>query len=64
MRPLVKILGETDPWGKVYRTCPHCEVSKPLDDFGLRTFKNAGPGGEDVVTNQSWCRPCRSPRRR
>lgn len=62
MKPFVKIVGETGSNGEVYRTCPKCGTSKPLNDFGLRTLKKAGPGGEDVITNQSWCRPCRSPR--
>ena len=43
-----------------HRTCPHCSKVKPLDDFGLRRFKGSGSGGGDLVTNQSWCRDCRT----
>jgi hypothetical protein len=63
MRPFVKINGKADEGGKIYRTCPKCERTKELDEFGLRTLKGAGSGGEDVITNQSWCRTCRAPRR-
>lgn len=59
MRPFVKINGKADADGKVYRTCPKCNLSKEMDDFGLRRAKKAGPAGEDVITNQSWCRSCR-----
>jgi hypothetical protein len=55
--------GFTDEKGIVYRKCPKCAATKPLDEFGLRTMKRAGPDGEDVVRNQSWCRACRFPRK-
>jgi hypothetical protein len=59
----VRILGSAiDDSGVVYRTCPHCGETKPLNDFGLRRMKNAGPNGEDVIRNQSWCRSCRFPK--
>jgi hypothetical protein len=64
MRPIVKILGVANRDGVAYRTCPRCETQKSMDDFGLRRFKAAGPSGEDVITNQSWCRSCRSYRSR
>lgn len=57
-RQIVKISGES-VGGKIVRTCPNCKIQKDLNDFGLRTMKGAGPMGEDIVTNQSWCRPCR-----
>jgi hypothetical protein len=59
MRQIVKLNGES-VGGKVVRTCPHCATQKDINEFGLRTFKGAGDRGEDVVTNQSWCRQCRS----
>ncbi len=58
MRPEVRINAES-VGGKVVRTCPHCKSQKAIDEFGLRTLKRAGESGEDVVTNQSWCRSCR-----
>lgn len=62
-RDIVLVQGERDrKTGAVSRKCPSCEVVKPLNDFGLRRMKNAGPNGEDVVRNQSWCRDCRSGR--
>jgi len=59
MRQIVKIKGESVD-GRVVRTCPKCETQKDINEFGLRTLRGAGGRGEDVVTNQSWCRPCRS----
>ena len=56
--------GFTDEKGVVHRTCPKCKQTKPLDEFGLRTMKGAGPDGEDVIRNQSWCRVCRFPRKK
>lgn len=61
MRPTVKINAESIG-GKVVRTCPKCKIQKDIDEFGLRTMKHAGDNGEDLVTNQSWCRPCRTGR--
>ena len=58
MRPTVKINSQSVD-GKAVRTCPKCGVQKEIDAFGLRTFRHAGRGGEDIVTNQSWCRHCR-----
>jgi hypothetical protein len=61
----VVVQGEQDAkTGTVNRKCPCCEVVKPLNDFGLRRMKHAGPNGEDVIRNQSWCRECRSSGRR
>lgn len=60
----VVVQGEQDKTGAVHRKCPCCGVVKPLNDFGLRRMKNAGPNGEDVIRNQSWCRECRSSGRR
>lgn len=63
-RDIVVVQGEPDSeTGAVNRKCPSCGVTKPLNDFGLRRMKHAGPNGEDVVRNQSWCRYCRSGRR-
>ena len=45
--------------GIAYKRCPECGELKPLDDFGVRRKKNAGAGGQDVITDQSWCRSCR-----
>lgn len=62
-RDIVVVQGERDrKTGVVTRKCPSCDTTKPLDDFGLRRMKHAGPNGEDVVRNQSWCRDCRSGR--
>ena len=36
------------------RICPHCNIEKPLSDFGYRNMEN----GE--IRNQSWCKECRS----
>ncbi len=63
-RDIVVVQGEKDKTGTVHRKCPSCGVVKPLNDFGLRRMKHAGPNGEDVVRNQSWCRDCRSGRRK
>jgi hypothetical protein len=45
--------------GRVHRTCPNCQELKELDEFGLRQILGSGTDGSDLVTNQSWCRPCR-----
>ena len=45
--------------GVVHRECPHCNKLKPLDDFGLRRMAKRGSAGQDLITNQSWCRECR-----
>ena len=58
-KDIVVVQGERGNTGVVHRKCPRCEVVKPLNDFGLRRMKQAGPNGEDVVRNQSWCRECR-----
>ena len=58
--PEVKIQADAIVDGVVYRTCPKCAQSKPLDAFGLRNCKNAGTDGQLLVRNQSWCRVCRS----
>lgn len=63
-RDIVVVQGERDKTGAVHRKCPSCGATKPLNDFGLRRMKGAGPNGEDVVRNQSWCRDCRSGRRK
>lgn len=63
-RDIVVVQGEQDKTGAVHRKCPCCEVVKPLNDYGLRRMKHAGPNGEDVIRNQSWCRECRSSGRR
>jgi len=62
-RDIVIVQGEQNAdTGMVERKCPKCGVTKPVNDFGLRRMKHAGPNGEDVIRNQSWCRPCRSTR--
>ena len=58
-KDIVVVQGEQDKAGVVHRKCPRCEVVKPLNDYGLRRMKQAGPNGEDVIRNQSWCRECR-----
>jgi hypothetical protein len=61
VRDVVVVQGEPGVEGRVVeRRCPNCNVVKPLDDFGMRRLKHAGPNGEDVLRNQSWCRPCRA----
>jgi len=47
--------------GLLYRRCPECGELKEINEFGLRRFKEAGPEGQDVIRNQSWCRDCRRP---
>lgn len=56
-RPEVKIQADAVIGGVVYRTCPKCGESKPLDAFGLR--KMADAEGQEQIRNQSWCRDCR-----
>lgn len=47
--------------GIAHRKCPGpCKTLKPLDEFGLRKMAGAGKDGTDLVTNQSWCRECRT----
>ena len=58
-RDEVRILADEVKDGKALRTCPNCGKTKPLDEFGLRRIKNGGQDGQDLVTNQSWCRECR-----
>jgi len=60
-KPRIKILADHIVDGVVWRTCPHCGEMKPLDDFGLRRIRPTHLGEPPLVTNQSWCRPCRSP---
>ena len=62
MRPKTIIQSSRTINGVAYRKCPRCEEEKAIDDFGLRRLAGKGPEGEDVVRNQSWCRPCRSSR--
>jgi len=45
--------------GIAHRRCPNCGKLKPLDDFGIRKMAGYGSNGENLVTNQSWCRECR-----
>jgi hypothetical protein len=59
-RDEVKINADKIIKGVAHRNCPKCGVLKPLDDFGLRRMAGYGKDGSDRVTNQSWCRPCRS----
>lgn len=64
-RDIVLVRGEQDhKTGVVNCKCPSCGATKPLNDFGLRRMKGAGPNGVSVVRNQSWCRDCRSGRRK
>lgn len=37
------------------RICPHCQIEKPISDFGYRQMSSGGQ-----VRNQSWCKACRS----
>jgi hypothetical protein len=59
-RDELRINADTIVDGKVHRTCPNCGESKPLDEFGLRKMAGSGKDGADLVTNQSWCRSCRT----
>ena len=59
-KDIVLVQGERGDTGVVHRKCPHCAEVKTLNEFGLRRVKHAGPNGEDVVRNQSWCRKCRA----
>ena len=56
----VRILASEVINGEAHRKCPKCGETKPLDDFGLRRMTGRGVDGGDLVTNQSWCRECRS----
>jgi len=58
-RDTVRIHADKIIDGVAHKECPNCGEMKPLDDFGLRRKKNAGPEGEDVIADQSWCRDCR-----
>lgn len=40
----------------MHKTCPRCDVSKPLEDFGMRNTAKA--------RRQSWCRVCMSVERK
>lgn len=59
----LKILGTKIIDGEVHRQCPHCKRLRALSCFGLRTMKARTSDGVDLVTNQSWCRECRSIKR-
>lgn len=58
----LKILADQIVDGVVHRKCPRCKEVKPLSEFGLRKLKARAAGGSDLVTNQSWCTPCRGTR--
>ena len=60
-REEVRIRADEVINGVAHRTCPNCSEMKPLDEFGLRRMKGHGKEGQDLVTNQSWCRTCRNP---
>lgn len=52
--------------GELFRNCPGplCSGKEHnIDEFGLRKFRRYFEDGSDLVTNQSWCRECRSLRR-
>lgn len=56
MKEQVRIVADQLVNGEVHRTCPKCQATKPLDEFGLRRVVGSkGP----LTTNQSWCRICR-----
>lgn len=59
-RPEVKIKADTIIDGVAHRTCPKCKKVKPIDEYGLRKMAGQGQDGNDLLTNQSWCRPCRN----
>jgi len=60
-RDEIRIRGDEIIDGVVYRRCPECGELKPLDEFGLRRMAGYGHNGGDRITNQSWCRDCRTP---
>lgn len=62
-KPRIKILADRIVNGIAHRACPHCGEMKPIDDFGLRRMRPLQPGEPPMITNQSWCRPCRNPSR-
>ena len=39
--------------------CPHCDAFMPLESFGVRRPR-AQQNGTDLITEQSWCKQCRS----
>lgn len=59
-RDTVRIRADKLIDGIAHRTCPCCGETKPLDAFGTRRMAGQGEDGADLVTNQSWCRDCRS----
>ena len=47
-----------DDGGKeVEKTCPHCNLRKPLSDFGFRVMREKGD--KVVLRLQPWCTVCR-----
>lgn len=62
MSDQLKILADQIFDGVVHRKCPRCKEVKSLSEFGLRKLKARVAGGQDLVTNQSWCTPCRGTR--
>jgi hypothetical protein len=56
----VRIHGDEIIDGVVHRRCPGpCGKLKPLSEFGIRRMAGQGENGQDLLTNQSWCRECR-----